>query len=170
MVPNVILICDRVRGNQAFGLEIDFEIRAKNLADGLLQRKCVFHTEVLHDVCGTRLCTLESQNLHAEAARALYTRPCRASPRVRGAIIRRNIRGRVRISFGSKLPAALWERNNPRFHLSEFLLPIEGQGEGHDNAGGHRTTQQPGRLRLRGLLWRPRSRPRLSVAPGYWYE
>ena len=75
-----VMICDRVRGNQAFGFEIDFEIRAKNLADGLHQRKCVFHTKVLHDVCRTRLCSLESQNLHAEAARALYTRSCRASP------------------------------------------------------------------------------------------
>ena len=81
-------ICDHVRGNQAFGFEIDFEIRAKNVADGLLQRKCFFHTKVLHDVFATRLCSLESQNLHAEAARALYTRSCRASPRVRGAIIR----------------------------------------------------------------------------------
>ena len=61
-----MFICDHVRGNQAFGFEIEFEIRAKNLADSLLQRKCVFHTKVLHDVCGTQLCSLVSQNLLLE--------------------------------------------------------------------------------------------------------
>ena len=43
-------ICDGVRRNQGFGFEIDLEIWANNLADRLLQRKCDFHTQVLHDV------------------------------------------------------------------------------------------------------------------------
>ena len=29
-----VIICDRIRGNQAFVVEFDFEIRAKNTADG----------------------------------------------------------------------------------------------------------------------------------------
>jgi hypothetical protein len=146
-------ICDRVRGNQAFGFEIDFEIRAKNVADGLLQRKCVFHTKVLHDVCGTRLCSLESQNLHAEAARALYTRSCRASP------------PSARSDYTVKYPRpcadfkpAIWRQTSSCTYRGErtalaFTRLFYLSRWGHDNNGGHHATaepQRPGRLCLRG--------------------
>ena len=75
-----LAICDRVRGNQTIVVEIDFEIRAKDTADGLLRRECVFHPQVFYDICGARLCTLQSQNMHALASTALYRRQCRPSP------------------------------------------------------------------------------------------
>ena len=68
-------ICDCVCGNQAFVVVIDFEMRAKSVADGLLRRKYFFCPKVFYDVCGARLCTLESQNVLAWAARTLYRQP-----------------------------------------------------------------------------------------------
>ena len=35
---------------------------------------------MFYNICGARLCTLESQNMHSRAATALYRRPCRPSP------------------------------------------------------------------------------------------
>ena len=62
------------------GLKLILRYGSKTLPTAYSTENALLHTKVLHDICGTRLCSLESQNMHAEAPRALHTWSCGASP------------------------------------------------------------------------------------------
>ena len=134
------------------GLKLILRYGPKNLADGLLQRKCVFHTKVLHDVCGTRLCSLERKTctrkllepsthgnveLLPECAERLYGEISEAVCGFQA----RHLAANFQLHFRRERTALAFTR---LFHLSRW---------GHDNNRGHHATaepQRPGRLCLRG--------------------